>query len=43
MPKKELVSLMLEENFFFNVNNFYIAIDKNCNNIIGATCIVDKK
>jgi len=40
--KKELPSLMLEENFFFNVDNFYIAIDKSNGNIVGATCIVDK-
>lgn len=40
--KKELPVLMLEDKFFFNVNNFYIAIDKSNNNIVGATCIVDK-
>ena len=37
--KKELPPLMLEENFFFNVDNFY---NKSNGNIVGATCIVDK-
>lgn len=41
--KKELPALMLEEKFFFNINNFYIATDKNTKKIVGITCIVDKK
>lgn len=40
--QSELSPLMLEDNFFFNINNFYIAIDKSNNKIVGATCIVDK-
>jgi len=40
--QRELPPLMLEDNFFFNVNNFYIAIDKSTGQIVGATCIVDK-
>lgn len=33
---------MLEDRFFFNVDNFYVAIDKENDKIVGATCIVDK-
>ena len=41
--KKELPLLMVQENFFFNVNNLYIAIDiENNKKIIGVICILDK-
>ena len=34
---------MVQENFFFNVNNLYIAIDiENNKKIIGVICILDK-
>lgn len=40
--KKELPNLMLEDKFFYNYNNFQIAIDKSNNKIVGVVCIVDK-
>lgn len=40
--KKELSSLLLEDKFFFNVNNLFIMKDVNNNKIIGVVCVVDK-
>ncbi len=40
--KKELTPLLLEDRFFFNINNLYIAIDKKNDFIIGVICIVDR-
>lgn len=37
-----LPSLLLEEKFFFNINNLYVLIDKSNRKIIGVICIVDK-
>ena len=39
---KELTPLLLEEKFFFNINNLYIAYSNTNKEIIGVTCIVDK-
>lgn len=33
---------MLEEKFFFNINNLYVAYSSYDRDIIGVTCIVDK-
>ena len=38
----EFPMLLVEEKFFFNINNLYIAIDRNNNKIVGLVCIVDK-
>ena len=38
----ELPNLLIEEKFFFNINNLYIAIDGTKNKIAGVICIVDK-
>ena len=40
--KRELSGLLVEDKFFFNVNNLYIVIDKVNNKIIGVVCVVDK-
>ena len=40
--KRELAPLLLEDKFFFNINNLYITIDKGTNEIIGVMCILDK-
>lgn len=40
--KKELSKLLLEDKFFFNINNLYIMIDNYNNRIIGVICVVDK-
>ncbi len=40
--KKELTPLLLEDKFFFNINNLYIAINKDNNEIVGVICIVNK-
>lgn len=37
-----LPKLLLEEKFFFNVNNLYVLIDKANKKIIGLICILDK-
>ena len=37
-----LPKLLLEEKFFFNINNLYVLIDKIYNKIVGVICIVDK-
>ena len=39
---KELTPLLLEDKFFFNINNLYVAYSNDANEIIGVTCIVDK-
>ena len=39
--KKELTPLLLENKFFFNINNLYIAVKDNI--VLGVVCIVDKK
>ena len=39
---KELTPLLLEDKFFFNINNLYVAYKIDTNEIIGVTCIVDK-
>ncbi len=38
--RKELAPLLVQDKFFFNVNNLYIAIQNN--NILGIICVVDK-
>lgn len=38
----ELTPLLLEDKFFFNINNLYIAIDNSNSNIVGVVCITDK-
>jgi len=40
--KNELPKLLIEENFFFYVNNLYLAIDEEVNKIVGVICVVDK-
>ena len=40
--KEELTPLLLEDKFFFNINNLFIAINKENNDIIGVICIVNK-
>lgn len=40
--KNQLPPLLLEENFFFNVNNLYIALDEQNKKIVGVICVVDK-
>ncbi|MBQ9854341.1 MAG: GNAT family N-acetyltransferase [Bacilli bacterium] len=40
--KEELPRLLLEENFFFNINNLYVAEDEENNKIVGILCILDK-
>ncbi len=37
----ELPPLLIQEKFFFNVNNLYIALQDNI--ILGLICVVDKK
>ena len=39
---RELSTLLIEDKFFFNVNNLYIAIDEDINRIVGVICVVDK-
>ena len=39
---KELTPLLLEDKFFFNINNLYVAYLDSCEEIVGLTCIVDK-
>lgn len=38
----ELTPLLLEDKFFFNISNLYVAIDKDSNEIVGVVCITDK-
>jgi len=40
--KKILSKLLLEDSFVFNIETFYIAIDKSNNKIVGIASIVDK-
>lgn len=40
--KRELPALLLEDKFFFNINNLFIMKDVNNNKIIGVVCVVDK-
>ena len=39
---RELTPLLLEDKFFFNINNLYVAYDKKEDSIVGVVCIVDK-
>ena len=39
---KELPQLLVEDNFFFNINNLYLAIDDLNDRICGVICVVDK-
>jgi len=41
--REELSALLVEENFFFNINNLYVAVDKLNNKIVGIVCILDKE
>ena len=41
--KKELSKLMLEDKFFFNINNLYVMVDNTNKKVIGVVCIVDKR
>lgn len=38
--RKELSPLLLQDKFFFNINNLYVAVMDN--EILGVVCIVDK-
>ena len=38
--RKELSSLLLQDKFFFNINNLYVAVMDN--EVLGVICIVDK-
>ena len=40
--KKILPKLILEDNFIFNINTIYIAINNETNEIIGLSSIIDK-
>lgn len=40
--KKELSSLLLEDKFFFNINNLYVMKDTTNNKIVGVIYVVDK-
>ena len=40
--QRELPKLLVEENFFFNVKNLYIAIDVENDKIVGVVCVLDK-
>lgn len=40
--KKELSRLLLEDKFFFNINNLYVMRDISNNRIVGVICVVDK-
>ena len=40
--KKELTPLLLEDKFFFNINNLYIAVNSLNNEIVGVICVVNK-
>lgn len=37
-----LPDLLVQEKFFFNVNNLYLAIDGRNNKVVGLICIIDK-
>ena len=39
---EELPKLLKENNFIFNINNLYIAIDEITNKIAGLVCAIDK-
>ena len=40
--RKELTPLLTKDKFFFNVNNLYIAVNKEDNAVLGVVCIVDR-
>ena len=40
--KKELTPLLLEDKFFFNIQNLYITVNVENNDIIGVVCIVNR-
>ena len=40
--REELSVLLVEENFFFNINNLYVAVDEVNDKIVGVLCILDK-
>jgi len=40
--KKELSKLLLNDNFFFNIKNLYLAIDEEKDKIVGVVCVLDK-
>ncbi len=40
--KKELTPLLLDEKFFFNINNLFVAVDIESNEIVGVICAVNK-
>lgn len=40
--KKFLPTLIKKENNLFNINNFYVAINKDNDNIVGILCAIDK-
>ena len=41
--KKELPKLLVQDKFFFNINNLYVMIDTTNNKVIGVVCVVDKR
>ena len=40
--REELTPLLLEDNFFFNINNLYVAYLDDIKEIVGVACIIDK-
>ena len=40
--KKEMSKLLLEDKFFFNINNIYVMVDNQNDRIVGIVCVVDK-
>ena len=38
----ELTPLLVEDKFFFNISNLYVAVNREDNEIVGVTCITDK-
>ena len=38
----ELTPLLVEDKFFFNISNLYVALNREDNEIVGVTCIRDK-
>ena len=39
---RQLTPLLLEDKFFFNINNLYVALNVDTNEIVGVICITDK-
>lgn len=41
--REEFPKLILQENFFYNINNLTVSINKETNQIIGVICSLDKE